>query len=184
MPEPVYNYRNVQLASKFQGFEQSVSSTRTTQTADRRLVTRNRLCRYSLEQQTPTLLIDSFHSRDHTTIPLTQVTPTRTPVAAEAISHRLTALSLAGMVFGCPSQALAPPRCSEALASKTSWDDHTSTLHQTLAMLSTPASGTKSLAAPTPSAQACFTPKTPVRPHASSSVSNAKPGLEHLPRAH
>lgn len=161
----------------------------TTQTANRRLVTQNRLCRYSPEQQTPTLLIDSFHSQDQTTIiPLTQITRTRTPIATEAISHLLTALSLSGMVLGCLSQALALLWCSEALASETSWDDHTSTLHQTLPVLSTPASGAKSPPAPTPPTQAWFIQKTPVRPCAragySSSISNTKPGLEHLPRAH
>lgn len=129
-----------------------MNSTQTTQTASRRLVTQNRLCRYSAAQQTPTLLTARFHSQDQA-IALAQITRTPTLFTAETISHLPTA-QLGGTVSGCPPQALALPQCSEALASKMSWDIHTSTVLQTPAVLSAPASGTIPPPAPAPSTQA------------------------------
>lgn len=117
MLEPVYNCRNIQLTSEFQHFEQSVKSTQTTQTAHHRLVTRNRLCRYSPAQHNTyiangelSLTGTDINSPPHSVTP----TPLHLLLKPPAICQQL---SLAWVVLGCPLQAPAHTQCSEALTS-------------------------------------------------------------------
>lgn len=156
-----------------------MKSTQTTQTAHHRPVTGNRLCGYSAAQHS------SHAANGELSLTGTENSnSSTTPLTAEALGEPAAAQP-GGGGFGVPFSSSGPHTVLSTLTD-TSRDDHTSPMHQTLPVLNASAGGTEFPPAPTAPIQACITPKPPGRARAragcSSSVSNTKPGLEHLPR--